>query len=193
MGYHFLPSQCPTTWINVVARARGGALGLHLPPPRPAIAVPRPWGWVLTWPFPPCLQPKQTLNPACCRGCSILRPYILNPKPCLPACLQPELQYNVALCFYKTKQFGPSLKHLAEIIERGVREHPELSVGRCVGVCEHPEPSVGRCGGYGSTQSSAGAGAGGTGAPRAQRGRCGEYGSTQSSAWAGAGETEVYL
>jgi tetratricopeptide repeat protein 30 len=37
--------------------------------------------------------------------------------------------YNIALCYYQTKQFGPALKHLAEIIERGVREHPELSVG----------------------------------------------------------------
>ena len=43
---------------------------------------------------------------------------------------QPELQYNIALCFYKTKQYGDSLRYLAEIIERGVREHPELSVGR---------------------------------------------------------------
>lgn len=42
---------------------------------------------------------------------------------------QPELAYNIALCYYRTKQFGPALKHLAEIIERGVREHPELSVG----------------------------------------------------------------
>jgi len=42
---------------------------------------------------------------------------------------QPDLAYNIALCYYRTKQFGPALKHLAEIIERGVREHPELSVG----------------------------------------------------------------
>mmetsp|Transcript_23975 Transcript_23975/g.66602 ORF Transcript_23975/g.66602 Transcript_23975/m.66602 type:complete len:651 (-) Transcript_23975:113-2065(-) len=42
---------------------------------------------------------------------------------------QPDLAYNIALCYYRMKQFGPSLKHLAEIIERGVREHPELSVG----------------------------------------------------------------
>ena len=42
---------------------------------------------------------------------------------------QPDLAYNIALCFYRTKQFGPALKHLAEIIEKGVREHPELSVG----------------------------------------------------------------
>ena len=42
---------------------------------------------------------------------------------------QADLACNVALCYYKQKQFGPALKHLAEIIERGVREHPELSVG----------------------------------------------------------------
>ncbi|GAX75265.1 hypothetical protein CEUSTIGMA_g2710.t1 [Chlamydomonas eustigma] len=42
---------------------------------------------------------------------------------------QPELQYNIALCYYKTRQYGDSLRYLAEIIERGVREHPELSVG----------------------------------------------------------------
>jgi tetratricopeptide repeat protein 30 len=43
---------------------------------------------------------------------------------------QPELAYNIALCYYRQKQFGPALKHVAEIIEKGVRDHPELSVGR---------------------------------------------------------------
>lgn len=42
---------------------------------------------------------------------------------------QPELAYNIALCFYQMKQYGPALKHVAEIIERGVTEHPELGVG----------------------------------------------------------------
>ena len=42
---------------------------------------------------------------------------------------QAELAYNVALCYYQVKQYGPALKHIAEIIERGVTEHPELSVG----------------------------------------------------------------
>ena len=55
---------------------------------------------------------------------------------------QPDVAYNVALCHYKVcgfslsyffswcisslkmKQFGPALKYLGEIIERGVREHP---------------------------------------------------------------------
>eukprot|EP00879_Flechtneria_rotunda_P021336 GHRR01022486.1.p1 GENE.GHRR01022486.1~~GHRR01022486.1.p1 ORF type:complete len:564 (+),score=204.45 GHRR01022486.1:745-2436(+) len=42
---------------------------------------------------------------------------------------QPELQYNLALCCYKLKQYSQALKHLAEIVDRGVREHPELGVG----------------------------------------------------------------
>lgn len=42
---------------------------------------------------------------------------------------QPNLAYNIALCYYREEQFGSALKHIAEIIERGVREHPELSVG----------------------------------------------------------------
>jgi len=42
---------------------------------------------------------------------------------------QPDLAYNIALCFYQLKAYSQSLKSIAEIIERGVREHPELSVG----------------------------------------------------------------
>ena len=40
-----------------------------------------------------------------------------------------DLSYNIALCFYKEKQYAQALKYLSEVIERGVREHPELSVG----------------------------------------------------------------
>ncbi|CAD8079796.1 unnamed protein product [Paramecium primaurelia] len=40
-----------------------------------------------------------------------------------------ELSYNIALCYYKQKQLAQSLKFIAEIIERGVREHPQLGVG----------------------------------------------------------------
>ena len=29
----------------------------------------------------------------------------------------------------RLKDFAPALKHIADIIERGIREHPELSVG----------------------------------------------------------------
>ena len=42
---------------------------------------------------------------------------------------QPDVAYNEALCAYRSRKYGPCLKHLAEIIERGVREHPELLVG----------------------------------------------------------------
>ncbi|KAJ3111684.1 Tetratricopeptide repeat protein 30A [Phlyctochytrium bullatum] len=40
-----------------------------------------------------------------------------------------ELSYNLALCHYQLKQFVPALKAIADIIERGIRDHPELSVG----------------------------------------------------------------
>lgn len=42
---------------------------------------------------------------------------------------KPDLSYNIALCHYMMKQFSPALRHIAEVIERGIREHPELSVG----------------------------------------------------------------
>ncbi|XP_048508189.1 tetratricopeptide repeat protein 30A isoform X2 [Athalia rosae] len=42
---------------------------------------------------------------------------------------KPHLSYNVALCFFKLKEYAPSLKHIADIIEQGIKEHPELSVG----------------------------------------------------------------
>ncbi|OQR69400.1 tetratricopeptide repeat protein 30A-like [Tropilaelaps mercedesae] len=40
-----------------------------------------------------------------------------------------QLCYGAALCCYKLKQYQQALKHIADIIERGIREHPELSVG----------------------------------------------------------------
>ncbi|XP_075442900.1 intraflagellar transport protein 70A [Ascaphus truei] len=40
-----------------------------------------------------------------------------------------DLSYIIALCYYSMKQYAPALKHIADIIERGIREHPELSVG----------------------------------------------------------------
>mmetsp|Transcript_18681 Transcript_18681/g.20313 ORF Transcript_18681/g.20313 Transcript_18681/m.20313 type:complete len:662 (+) Transcript_18681:98-2083(+) len=42
---------------------------------------------------------------------------------------QADLAYNVALCYYKEKQYGPALRTIAEIIDKGIRNHPELSVG----------------------------------------------------------------
>ncbi|KAK7794910.1 hypothetical protein R5R35_005886 [Gryllus longicercus] len=41
----------------------------------------------------------------------------------------PHLSYNIALCYYKLKEYAPALKHISDIIERGIRDHPELSVG----------------------------------------------------------------
>ncbi|XP_054844881.1 tetratricopeptide repeat protein 30B-like [Eublepharis macularius] len=41
----------------------------------------------------------------------------------------PELSYNMALCYYATKHYSLALQHLAEIIARGMQQHPELSVG----------------------------------------------------------------
>ncbi|XP_015513201.1 intraflagellar transport protein 70A isoform X1 [Neodiprion pinetum] len=42
---------------------------------------------------------------------------------------KPHLSYNVALCYYRLKEYAASLKHIADIIEQGIKEHPELSVG----------------------------------------------------------------
>lgn len=42
---------------------------------------------------------------------------------------EPHIMYNLALCYYSTKQFQDSLKYIQEIIEKGITEHPELSVG----------------------------------------------------------------
>ena len=42
---------------------------------------------------------------------------------------KPDLTYNVALCYYQLKQYQQSMKFIGDIIERGIRDHPELSVG----------------------------------------------------------------
>ncbi|XP_008328682.1 intraflagellar transport protein 70A isoform X4 [Cynoglossus semilaevis] len=41
----------------------------------------------------------------------------------------PALSYNVALCHYSLKNYDQALKHIGEIIDHGIRQHPELSVG----------------------------------------------------------------
>lgn len=41
----------------------------------------------------------------------------------------PALSYNIALCYYSLKNYNQASKYISEIIERGIREHPELSVG----------------------------------------------------------------
>ena len=42
---------------------------------------------------------------------------------------RPSILHSIALCYYKEKQPGEALKYLAQIIEAGVRGHPELGVG----------------------------------------------------------------
>lgn len=42
---------------------------------------------------------------------------------------RPDLMYNQALVHYKMKDYAKALKLIGEIIEKGIREHPELSVG----------------------------------------------------------------
>ena len=43
--------------------------------------------------------------------------------------MTPQLMYSSALCQYRLKQYGPALKTISEIIEIGIRSHPELNVG----------------------------------------------------------------
>ena len=40
-----------------------------------------------------------------------------------------DLAYNISLCYFKEKQYGNALRYISEIIEKGIRNHPELSVG----------------------------------------------------------------
>ena len=42
---------------------------------------------------------------------------------------QPSLAYNIALCYYRMKQYTQARKNIIEIIEKAIREHPELGVG----------------------------------------------------------------
>lgn len=37
---------------------------------------------------------------------------------------QPDLAYSVALCHYQQKQYSNALKFIAEIIDRGIKDHP---------------------------------------------------------------------
>ena len=39
------------------------------------------------------------------------------------------MKKKIFFLYSRVKDFAPALKHIADIIERGIREHPELSVG----------------------------------------------------------------
>ncbi|OWR43126.1 intraflagellar transport protein 70A [Danaus plexippus] len=40
-----------------------------------------------------------------------------------------HLHYNVALCYFRLKEYPQALKHITLVIEKGIRDHPELGVG----------------------------------------------------------------
>uniref|UniRef100_A0A0R3RKZ7 Tetratricopeptide repeat protein 30 n=1 Tax=Elaeophora elaphi TaxID=1147741 RepID=A0A0R3RKZ7_9BILA len=42
---------------------------------------------------------------------------------------QPCLAYSIALCHYQMHNYSQALKFIADIIDRGVEDHPELSIG----------------------------------------------------------------
>lgn len=42
---------------------------------------------------------------------------------------KPDLAYAIALCHFQTKQYSQALKYIADIIEKGIKDHPELGVG----------------------------------------------------------------
>jgi tetratricopeptide repeat protein 30 len=37
---------------------------------------------------------------------------------------RPDISYNIAVCHYKLKNYDIALKNIADIIEKGIREHP---------------------------------------------------------------------
>uniref|UniRef100_A0A0N5A5D7 Tetratricopeptide repeat protein 30 n=1 Tax=Parastrongyloides trichosuri TaxID=131310 RepID=A0A0N5A5D7_PARTI len=41
----------------------------------------------------------------------------------------PELAYAIALCFYELKDYSQALKYIGDIIDKGIRDHPELGIG----------------------------------------------------------------
>ncbi|VDN44562.1 unnamed protein product [Gongylonema pulchrum] len=47
------------------------------------------------------------------------------------ACLdyKPSLAYSIALCHYQMRDYSQALKFIADIIDRGIKDHPELSIG----------------------------------------------------------------
>jgi len=42
---------------------------------------------------------------------------------------RPSIAYNIALCYYNLKQYSLARKYIIEIIDKGIKEHPELGIG----------------------------------------------------------------
>ncbi|KAL1114906.1 hypothetical protein AAG570_007730, partial [Ranatra chinensis] len=51
-------------------------------------------------------------------------------KPALATeSFNPHLSYNMALCYYSLKDYQQASKYIADIMERGIQDHPELGIG----------------------------------------------------------------
>ena len=78
----------------------------------------------LDWCLSHILDSSQTVFYANLVMCSSLV-YVLMSNYCYYYYLfVQDLSYNIALCHYMMKQYAPALKHIADIIEKGIREHP---------------------------------------------------------------------
>lgn len=42
--------------------------------------------------------------------------------------LKLEISYNIAVCYYQLKQYDQALRNIAEIIEKGIKEHPGIKI-----------------------------------------------------------------
>lgn len=58
---------------------------------------------------------------------------------------QASIAYSIALCHYQAGEYTPALSIVGDIIERGVKEHPELSVGSNTGGLEVSDSVSDRC------------------------------------------------
>lgn len=56
---------------------------------------------------------------------------------------QPEIAYNIAAALFKLQRFEDCMRFIDDIIERGVRDHPELGVGSCSAADDVQVASVG--------------------------------------------------
>lgn len=75
---------------------------------------------------------ESTLND---EGCLLFQAHVLDEAlERFTAALQnggfnPLIAYNAAMCHYRRKENAQALNYIAEIVERGIRNHPELGIG----------------------------------------------------------------
>lgn len=85
--------------------------------------------------FQSCLQ-VENLNLSRGRSSSSSKKFLSEKKDKLDsvssggqANRKPDLLYNLAVCYYQLKRYSEAMKYIGEIIEQGIQDHPELSVG----------------------------------------------------------------